>query len=137
VISRVSGSPGWGRTETSERALTIQAVKLPRFLARLDAWPHPTVELWVGSIVLVLSAGFWTSTGSDANRWSTVVGAILGPLLVYRAWRRKQGAVHCDTCGERAPIVEMDDKHGRFYVIDCPRCGLHAPPAAEFTGTTS
>ena len=110
-------------------------LQLKRLLARLDAWPNPTVELWFGCIILVLSAGFWTSAGADANRWSTIVAAILGPLLVYRAWKRKPSEVLCDTCGDRVPIIDITDEHGRFisdererfYVINCQRCGAHRP----------
>ena len=103
-------------------------MQLRRLLGRLDAWPNPTIEVWVGCIILVLSSGFWTSAGADANRWPTVIGAILGPLLVYRAWKRKPSTVRCDICGERAPV--FDDDLGRFEAIDCPRCGPHVPGEA-------
>ena len=77
-------------------------MKVRRFLARLDTWLYPTVELWLGCIILVLSASFWISAAHpiwDVHEWATTVGAILGPLLGYRAWNRKPSEVKCDTCG--------------------------------------
>ena len=105
-------------------------------MRRLDSWLPPTVELWVGCIILVLSASFWISEDAgpiwDLKHWPTILGAILGPLLVYRAWSRKPGEVKCNGCGNRAPIVTVDDKSGRSYlIIDCPDCGLYAPPDAS------
>jgi hypothetical protein len=105
-------------------------VRLRHFLGRLDAWLDPGLELFTGCVVLVLSAGFWINPAHPI--WHDVAGtagAILGPFLVYRAWKRKPSEVRCDTCAERASIVEVDDEGGHFYVIACPRCGPHAPPS--------
>lgn len=96
------------------------------------------LELWLGCTILVLSAGFWTNAGADANRWWTVVGAILGPLLVFRAWMRKPSTVECDTCGRHAPIEshidDFDDfdHEAPFYIVACRHCGVHrAVPEAQ------
>lgn len=106
---------------------------LRRFLASLDSWVPPAIELWLGCIILVGSASFWISADAgpiwDLEHWPTNLGAILGPLLVYRAWKRKPGEVKCSGCGDRVPIVTVEDKRGRSYLlIDCPDCGLHVSP---------
>ena len=69
-----------------------QVLKLRRFLGRLDDWLEPVLELWAGCIILILSASFWISPARpvwDLQAWPATVGALLGPLLVYRAWTRK------------------------------------------------
>src|SRR4051794_25443460 len=93
-------------------------------LGRLDSWLEPSLELAGGCIVLVLSAGFWIEPSQPI--WHDVIltaGAILGPVLVYRAWKRKESEIRCETCGERVPLIEADDVDGRFYAIACKRCG--------------
>jgi hypothetical protein len=65
-------------------------------LGHLDTWMDPVVELWVACILLVLTASFWNSADAgpiwDVKHWPTNLGAILGPLLIYRAWKRKPPA---------------------------------------------
>jgi hypothetical protein len=74
-------------------------MRLRRVAGRLDAWLDPTVELWAGCIILVLSAGFWINAARPVWElhdwyWAKAAGAILvGPLLVYRAWKRKPNEV--------------------------------------------
>ena len=115
-------------------------MKVRRFLARLglNTWLHPTVELWLGCILLVLTAGFWISAARpiwDVHVWDTLGGAILGPLLVYNAWRRKPNQANCDTCGDLVLLTEIDLRGysgkvdidptniGRLFTTVCPRCG--------------
>ena len=54
----------------------------------LDAWIDPTVEVIVGSILLVLSGYyFWHTTHAIWHDWGTrfgTVAVILGPWFVYR-----------------------------------------------------
>jgi hypothetical protein len=123
---RLTGGGVRGRDQAS-------FVKLRRLLARIDEWLDPTVELWAGCIVLVLSARFWIDPAHllwDLAELPATTGAIvLGPLLVYRAWKRKPSHFRCDKCGERAPLVEVgDDRTGRFFVIDCEHCSPHLSP---------
>jgi hypothetical protein len=108
-------------------------VKLRPVIANLDAWLDPTWEVLLGCVVLVLSAAFWTSNNpsaiSDAGDWATNLGAIVvGPMLVYRAWKRRRGNLRCGSCGERVDVTdEYDHAVGfLFYVVHCPRCGPYA-----------
>jgi hypothetical protein len=92
-----------------------------------DLWLPPSVEVVVGCVVLVLSAGFWNSRDAgavwDLKHWPWTVGAILGPWFVYRAWKRKPETLRCYSCGKHVPVIEYDSDGVKFWTLDCPRCG--------------
>ena len=58
-----------------------------------DMWLHPTVELAIGCVLLVLSAGFWLSANAgpiwSTRHWHWTAGAVLGSYFVVRAWKRR------------------------------------------------
>jgi hypothetical protein len=89
-------------------------------------------------VLLVLSwEWFWETTGSIFQTWRNGVGAaaaILGPLFIYHAWKRKPLEVRCETCSREVPLYEIgkgDPLH--HFVIDCEYCGprYYVPPQEE------
>jgi hypothetical protein len=121
--------------------ITAMGMRHPiRARARLKGWEDaclaPELELVVGCVLLVLSGIYWwTSTGGIFKDWQdalATVTVVLGPWFVYRAWKRKQAAVRCGTCGGRVPIFEIpENDKPEFYVLDCPRCGARYLAPAE------